>query len=148
MCLGRAHGELTILCRVPKPRAHGEGWMFTVCPRCRHTANRRRRRPVARTASSRFFSPCTYIYTRRKGSPCARLLTHGKQGLRRPCSCRRRFAVGHRRRSLRRVPTGLRRVPRAHGELVVSGSEPSSPEVGLVGLAFSSYASFVAISKI
>ena len=66
----------------------------------------------------------------------------------RPRGCRRRFAVGHRRRSLRRVPTGLRRVPRAHGELVVSGSEPSSPEVGLVGLAFSSYASFVAISKI
>ena len=57
-------------------------------------------------------------------------------------------AVGYRRQSLRRVPTGLRRVPRAHGELVVSGSEPSSPEVGLVGLAFSSYASFVAISKI
>ena len=68
------------------------------------------------------FSPCAYIYTRRKDSPCARLLTHGKQGLRRPCSCRRRFAVGHRRRSLRRVLTVLRRVPRAHGELVVSGS--------------------------
>ena len=32
--------------------------------------------------------------------------------------------VGHRRRSLRRVLTVLRRVPRAHGELVVSGSAP------------------------
>ena len=31
--------------------------------------------------------------------------------------------VGHRRRSLRRVLTVLRRVPRAHGELVVSGSD-------------------------
>ena len=111
------------LCRVPTVRTHGKAWIFTVCPRCRHTANRRRRRQLARTASSRFFSPCVYIYTRRKDSPCARLLTHGKQELRRPCSCRRRFAVGHRRRSLRRVLTVLRRVPRAHGELVVSGSE-------------------------
>ena len=144
------------LCRVSAVRAHDEAWMFTVCPQRRHTANSHRRRQLAVTASARFFSPCAYIYTRRIGLPCARLLAHGKQGLCRPRGCRRRFAVGHRRRfavghrrrSLRRVPTGLRRVPRAHGELVVSGSEPSSPEVGLVGLAFSSYASFVAISKI
>ena len=67
------------------------------------------------------FSPCAYIYTWRIGLPCARLLAHGKQGLCRPRGCRPRFAVGHHRRSLRRVPTCLRRVPRAHGELVVSG---------------------------
>ena len=108
------------LCRVHAVRAHGKAWIFIVCPRRRHTANSRRRRQLAVTASARFFSPCAYIYTRRKGLPCARLLAHGKQGLCRPRGCRRRFAVGHRRQSLRRVPTGLRRVPRAHGELVVS----------------------------
>jgi len=93
-CAKGQHTANLALRRVPEPRTHGEVWKFTVCPRCRHTANRRRRRQLARTASSRFFSPCAYIYTRRKGSPCARLLTHGKQGLRRPCSCRRRFAIG------------------------------------------------------
>jgi len=111
------------LCRVSAVRAHDEAWMFTVCPRRRHTANSCRRRQLTVTASARFFSPCAYRYTRRIGLPCAPLLAHGKQGLCRPRGCRRRFAVGHRRRSLRRVTTGLRRVPRAHGELVVSGCD-------------------------
>ena len=104
---------------MPAVRAHGEAWMFTVCLRRRHTTNSRRRRQLAVTASARFFSPCAYIYTRRKSLPCAQLLTHGKQDLCRPRGCRRRFAVGHRRRSLRRVP-------RAHVELVVSSSVCSS----------------------
>ena len=102
------------LCHVPAVRAHGEALMFTVCPRRRHTANSRRRRQLAVTASARFFSTYPYIYTRRIGLLCARLLAHGKHGLCRPRGCRRQ--------SLRRVPTGLRRVSRAHGELVVSGS--------------------------
>jgi len=153
VCLDRAHGELTIARRVPRPRAHGESGSVAMClpsghtanlgallctcrpgtrriwQRCRvptvlahgesesvavclpsgHTANSRRRRQLAVTAFARFFSPCAYIYTRRKGLPCARLLAHGKQGLCRPRGCRRCFVVGHRRRSLRRVSTGLRR---------------------------------------
>ena len=55
-------------------------------------------------------------------SPCARYLTHGEGSLRRGSGCRRRFAVGHPRRNLRRVLNGLRRVPLAHGELGKSGS--------------------------
>ena len=101
------------VCRVPAARAHGEACRFVVCPRRRHPAKSHRRRQLAMTASARFFSPCAYIYT------------HGKHGLCHPRCCCRRQTVGHRRRSLRRVPTSLRRVPRAHGELEVSGSDSS-----------------------
>ena len=113
------------VCRVPAARAHGEACRFAVCPRRSHPANSRRCRQLAVTAFARFFSPCAYIFTRRIGLPCARHLAHGEQGLCRPRGCRQGFAVGHRRRSLRRVPTSLRRVPRAHGELEVSGSDSS-----------------------
>ena len=88
-------------CRVPAVRAHGESGSVAVCLPSGHTANSRRRRQLAVTASALFFSPCAYIYTRREGLPCARLLAHSKQGLCRPRGCRPRFAVGHRRRSLR-----------------------------------------------
>ena len=52
------------LCRVPAVRTHGEAWIFTVCPRRRHTANSRRRRQLAVTASACFFfAMCLYIHT-------------------------------------------------------------------------------------
>ena len=69
------------LCRVATVRAHGESESVVVCLPSGHTANSRRRHQLAVTASARFFSSCAYIYTRRKGLPCARLLAHGKQGL-------------------------------------------------------------------
>ena len=71
-------------CRVPAVRAHGESGSIAVCLLSGHTANSRRRCQLAVTASARFFSPCAYIYTRRKGLPYARLLAHGKQGLYHP----------------------------------------------------------------
>lgn len=133
VCIGRAHGELTIVRRVPAVRAHGE-------------------QPPTPSAGrdgvcSFFFAVRLYIHTANKFAVCPTFGTRQTRSLPSPW-LPSALCLGHRRRSLRRVPTGLRRVPRAHGELVVSGSEPSSPEVGLVGLAFSSYASFVAISKI
>ena len=103
--LGKGTRRIWQRCRVPAVRAHGESGSVAVCLPSGHMANSRRRRQLAVTASARFFSPCAYIYTRRKGLPCARLLAHGKQGLCRPRGYRPRFAVGHRRRSLRRVPT-------------------------------------------
>jgi len=96
---------------VPAARAHCEAYRFAVCPRRRHPAKSRRRRHLAVTASARFFSPCAYIYTRRIGLPCARHLAHGEQGLCRPRGCRRGFAIGHRRRSLRRVPPSAKSSP-------------------------------------
>ena len=38
VCLDRAHGELTIVRRVPKPGAHGEPKYFAVCQSQGHTA--------------------------------------------------------------------------------------------------------------
>ena len=38
VCLDRAHGELTIVRRVPKPGAHGEPEYFAVCQSQGHTA--------------------------------------------------------------------------------------------------------------
>jgi len=64
-----------------------------------------------------FISPCATNNTRRMCSPCARYMTHGEHPLRRGSGCRRRFAVGHPRRSFRRVLNGLRRVRLAHGEM-------------------------------
>ena len=69
-----------------------------------------------------FISPCATNNTRRMCSPCALYLTHGEHSLRRGSGCRRRFAVGHPRRNLRRVLNGLLRVPLAHDELGKSGS--------------------------
>ena len=123
VCQEAAHGELTILCRVPWALAHGELIIFAVCLKSWHTANSSRCRQVPVTPSSCFFAPCTSTNTRQSCLPCARNLAHGKLGLCHACNCRRRFAVCDPRRNLRRVPGGLRRVPQAHGEVSKSGSD-------------------------
>ena len=92
-------------------------------PRARGTQRSRpRRRQLRPTPFVIFISPCAMNNTRRIFSPCARYMTHGEDPLRRASGCRRRFAVGHPRRSFRRVLNGLRRVPLAHGEMRKSGS--------------------------
>ena len=111
----------------PSPCAQGP-WrtakflIFAVC----HTASTRRswprRRKLRPTPFVTFISPCATNNTRRMCSLCARYLTHGEHSLRRGSGCRRRFAVGHPRRSFRRVLNGLRCVPLAHGEMRKSGS--------------------------
>ena len=83
-----------ILRRVQGVSAHGELIIFAVCLKSWHTANSSRRRQVPVTPSSCFFAPCNSTNTRQRCLPCARNLAHGKLGLCRSCSCRRRFAVG------------------------------------------------------
>jgi len=106
----------SILRRVQGVSAHGELIIFAVCLKSWHTANSSRRRQVPVTPSSCFFAPCTSTNTRQRCLPCARNLAHGKLGLCRACSCRRRFAVCNPRRNLRRVPG-------AHGDVSKSGSD-------------------------
>jgi len=105
------------------PRRTAKFLIFAVC----HTASTRRswprRRKLRPTPFVTFISPCATNNTRRMCSPCARYLTHGEHSLRRGSGCRRRFAVGHPRRSFRRVLNGLRRVRLAHGEMRKSGGE-------------------------
>jgi len=108
------------------PRHTAKYLIFAVC----HTFSTRRSRPRRRqlwpTPFIIFILPCAMNNTRRMCSPCARYMTHGEHPLRRASGCRRCFAVGHPRRSFRRVLNGLRRVPLAHGEMRKSGSDPSS----------------------
>ena len=108
------------------PRHTAKYLIFAVC----HTFSTRRSRPrrhqLRPTPFIIFILPCAMNNTRRMCSPCARYMTHGEHPLRRASGCRRCFAVGHPRRSFRRVLNGLRRVPLAHGEMRKSGSDPSS----------------------
>ena len=107
----------------PSPCAQGPRHMakyliFAVC----HTFSTRRSRPrrlqLQPTPFIIFILPCAMNNTRRMCSPCARYMTHGEHPIRRASGCRRRFAIGHPRRSFRHVLDGLRRVP----EMRKSGS--------------------------
>ena len=93
------------------PRHTAKYLIFAVC----HTFSTRRSRPrrhqLRPTPFIIFILPCAMNDTRRMCSPCARYMTHGEHPLRRGSGCRRRFAVGHPRRSFRRVLNGLRHVP-------------------------------------
>ena len=87
MCLDRAHGELTIVRRVPKPGAHGEPKYFAVCQSQGHTAKweillcacflahgevlRHAVRPAASRRLAFFFAVCPWIHTANVFVVCA-----------------------------------------------------------------------------
>ena len=58
VCLGRAHGELTIVRRVPLVRAHGESGSVTVCLPSGHTANMRALPCDCRPGTRRIWERC------------------------------------------------------------------------------------------
>ena len=121
-----SHGRHTVNLS-PSPCVQGP-WhtvkylIFAVCHTFSTRRSRPRRRQLRPTPFVIFISPCAMNNTRQIFSPCARYMTHGEHPLRRASGCRRRFAIGHPRRSFCRVLNGLRRVPLTHGEMGKFGS--------------------------
>ena len=107
------------------PRHTAKYLIFAACHTFSTRRSRLRRRQLRPTPFVIFISPCAMNNTRLMFSSCARYMTHGEHPLRRASGCRRRFAVGHPRRSFRRVLNGLRRMLVAHGIMRRSGSDTS-----------------------